>query len=978
MKQTKLNNSIFGKFLALILLFTGLGIKAQPWTPLSSGTNEHLISLHFSDEQTGYVVGYGGVILKTNNGGTTWTQQASGTTDRFYSTYFTNALNGWAVGDAGTIRHTTDGGASWNPVFSPAGSVDLRVVWFLNPNVGFIAGGISGTAATILKTTDGGATWVDVSPNTGQAIYGIYFTSPLVGYASDFNGLMLKTTNGGASWSSQFVSPNNLHSIYFTDANTGYVAGGSIGGNSGVILKTTNAGATWTQHNVPQGFLTDIKFSSPNDGVAVGGNLAINQAIILRTTDAGNTWAAETITPSSSSRQFRVFLPNAQVGFSCGLDGTILRKMDAVQAPCDNTFIKSLTNMGGSQPNIFPHPNGDFFATGKRNDSIVIARFDQGGAVLWARTFRLGDDVLQIRDMFVDASDDLIGVAFYETPFLSEIRSAVFRYNIASHSFVWVRYLAGVNYFNIHDLDANNFVLTGTTADALTHLIQLDKSSGAASGYNLVGEGGDYTSAVHNGTLYGTCRRYYNAGGDFRASVFAHNLNSGAFLWQNSIISEGNTSSFDETRMYPVAPVIDNNGILVLASGDLQGFDVFLDGPVELVLAKTNLVGDVQWTKQYVIAGFDRPVATAIAPTATGYYIVGNLYAPSLGNFAYSVLIKTDKQGQVQWAKRLGISGKNIAKNVEERNGFLYLTMASDSYSFNDLLLVKLDQNGDTETGCEFVQPISVDVVNLANIQHDRPYTVYDSGISLFLQSAISTDAILETVTYCNTPCDCSGIYASLGPDITTCTFDSLQLSVSGNANFTTFNWSPATGISCDHCPMPWVGPGGTGEYFLEASTPEGCVARDTIKIVFNQPSSVTLDITQCENEPFEYNGNVYTMDGTYTFPFTGINGCDSLVTINLDFVPLPTRAQTIAFCAGESVVIGGNTYTQAGIVMQTIPGTGASCDTVVTYTLTVLPLPTRAVPPTCALPRRWRFCPPAPPAPRWSALGRSRHRARP
>lgn len=100
----------------------------------------------------------------------------------------------------------------------------------------------------------------------------------------------------------------------------------------------------------------------------------------------------------------------------------------------------------------------------------------------------------------------------------------------------------------------------------------------------------------------------------------------------------------------------------MLASGDLDGFNVYFDGPVELVVASTSLTGDVVWTKQYVVDGFDRPWAAAIVPTATGYYLVANLYQPALGDFAYSVLIKTDKQGQVQWAKRLGISGRNITQ----------------------------------------------------------------------------------------------------------------------------------------------------------------------------------------------------------------------------------------------------------------------------------------------------------------------------
>ena len=340
---------------AILIIIVSFKTTAQsPWEPVTSGTGETLTSLYFSDEQTGVVVGYGGVILKTTNGGVTWNPQYSGTTNRFYATFFTDAQTGWAVGDFGTIQHTVDGGTSWNPVFSPASSADLRAVWFLNPNVGFITGGFSGSTATIIKTTDGGATWNDISPNSYQVVYSIFFTSPSDGYARDYDGKMLKTTDGGTTWSEQTVSANNLHSIFFTDANTGYVAGGNVGSDSGVILKTTDAGLSWTEYAVPQGFLTSITFLDANTGIATGGSVANNEAIILKTTDAGNTWALETIEPSPASRQFRVFMASYQAGFSCGLNGTILRTTGITST----TAPQQTSNISAA---IFPNPTPGTF-----------------------------------------------------------------------------------------------------------------------------------------------------------------------------------------------------------------------------------------------------------------------------------------------------------------------------------------------------------------------------------------------------------------------------------------------------------------------------------------------------------------------------------------------------------------------------------------------------------------------------------------
>lgn len=91
--------------------------------------------------------------------------------------------------------------------------------------------------------------------------------------------------------------------------------------------------------------------------------------------------------------------------------------------------------------------------------------------------------------------------------------------------------------------------------------------------------------------------------------------------------------------------------------------------------------------------------------------------------------------------------------------------------------------------------------------------------------------------------------------------------------------------------------------------------------------------------------GSVTIGDSTYFAPtqvsavLPGSNGfCDTLVQFVLELKPQVTFTQSIAFCPGESVVIGGNTYTQAGTVVDTLPGSGSACDTIATYLIKVLP----------------------------------------
>ena len=73
-------------------------------------TGVDLISVSFSDANTGTVVGSGGTILRTTDGGVTWTKQSSGTTNDLWGVFFTDANTGTVVGSDGTILRTTAGG----------------------------------------------------------------------------------------------------------------------------------------------------------------------------------------------------------------------------------------------------------------------------------------------------------------------------------------------------------------------------------------------------------------------------------------------------------------------------------------------------------------------------------------------------------------------------------------------------------------------------------------------------------------------------------------------------------------------------------------------------------------------------------------------------------------------------------------------------------------------------------------------------
>jgi photosystem II stability/assembly factor-like uncharacterized protein len=67
-------------------------------------------SVYFINRDTGWVVGHGGLILRTTNQGASWDQQESHTNNDLRAVYFTSAQKGCVVGYNGTILTTTTAG----------------------------------------------------------------------------------------------------------------------------------------------------------------------------------------------------------------------------------------------------------------------------------------------------------------------------------------------------------------------------------------------------------------------------------------------------------------------------------------------------------------------------------------------------------------------------------------------------------------------------------------------------------------------------------------------------------------------------------------------------------------------------------------------------------------------------------------------------------------------------------------------------
>lgn len=94
-----------------------------------------------------------------------------------------------------------------------------------------------------------------------------------------------------------------------------------------------------------------------------------------------------------------------------------------------------------------------------------------------------------------------------------------------------------------------------------------------------------------------------------------------------------------------------------------------------------------------------------------------------------------------------------------------------------------------------------------------------------------------------------------------------------------------------------------------------------------------TLTIEECGS--YDFNGNTLTSSGTYTENFTNLNGCDSIVTLNLTITTPSSSIDTHSSC-GAFTWIDGNTYTTNNTTATHFLTNAAGCDSIVTLNLTI------------------------------------------
>lgn len=191
----------------------------RSWSTVPGYSTRNLNCGFFTQRGQGVVAGERGQIANVWDSGLQDIQVPQPNTGNIHRIHVVKNGVGWMVGDGGLVLRTTDGGLHWSvPEKLPVevvSDLDFHAVTSVDDHV-WIAGS---PGSVVLYSSNGGTDWRVVHTSQSLTIRAMNFVDAQQGWAVGDLGLILRTDDGGQTWQRQGQGPSRAAMLgLFTDA----------------------------------------------------------------------------------------------------------------------------------------------------------------------------------------------------------------------------------------------------------------------------------------------------------------------------------------------------------------------------------------------------------------------------------------------------------------------------------------------------------------------------------------------------------------------------------------------------------------------------------------------------------------------------------------------------------------------------------------------------------------------------------------
>ncbi len=418
----------------------------------------------------------------------------------------------------------------------------------------------------------------------------------------------------------------------------------------------------------------------------------------------------------------------------------------------DSTFVKIIGKSTAPEEGhvIIPSADGNFFIAGSYIGHPLLLKMTPGGIILWEYFFimSMGDlTEYTVTDMIEDSEGMLVFCGFNGSGQTQE--GVIIKFDPTAQNLLWIRRtepssaLRSILEPEPNTVSGNDYLVFGETHfnsfpgnwDDFTFL-KVNRNTGdftpfSPQNYSLGASQSSIESTIYNNEIY-TIGRYTHPVGTniekMRYGMTKMDMD-GNEIWSRTYFVDP-----DETaRLYNRDFIIENQSIFILGDGDENGSS---NTDINPFLVKTDLDGNLEWVRKYELFGIGEVNVVELVSTHDAFYFLGK----NLDLFGQLFIMKTDKEGVTEWARSYSFTG-NDKLSLDPANQmivvgqFIYLTATVgnlDNLAI-DMLVVKLDLDGNVQGECVLSEPLGVEDYYLelaADPQVDL--TNYDSPLSAY------------------------------------------------------------------------------------------------------------------------------------------------------------------------------------------------------------------------------------------------------